>query len=72
VDFSMKEILDRYAGDKPMGRRYRGSELEIIVWRWLVDLTQSGQARRGTPIPDPLKKVLPAIAGGTVKTEGGD
>jgi hypothetical protein len=70
--FSMQQILCRYAGTMPHGRRLRGSELEILVWRWLTDLTRRSIDKSQVPVPAPLQELLPAITGGSVEMDGGD
>ncbi len=70
VEFSMKQIMDRYLPEMNPEERLRGAELELLVLQWLTDLTWGSQET----IEEPEKSLAPskfleAIQGATVTAE---
>ena len=68
LEFPMDQVIAhyRYTTDNDNVRRLRGSEVEILVWHWLVELAWKSPS---APIPDGLAPMLKHIHGGNVTME---
>ncbi len=68
LEFPMDNVVAHYrpAIDQDKTRRLRGSEVEILVWHWLVELAWK---RPSAPIPEGLAPLLTPLHGGNVTME---
>jgi hypothetical protein len=71
TEFPVAPIISQYeASPQPVAlRRFRGTELEILIWRWLVDITWGEQASPQAPVPPGLESLLSHLRGGKVVME---
>lgn len=71
VTFDVAPIIAGY-GPKPRPvdrRRFRGTELEILIWRWLVDMAWNHGELPLTPTPKGLGVLRSQLRGGKVVME---
>jgi hypothetical protein len=47
--FPMEPVINRYLPERTVGDRLRGSELELVVFQWLLDLTETPKDVLGEP-----------------------
>ncbi len=68
--FPMTAVIARYFPELPAGERLRGSELELLVQQWLIDLAE--KSREAVDEPEKIladSGFLSAIRGATVMAE---
>ena len=67
----MVPIVSKYAANESLGtgERIRGSELEIIVWQWLTEMTWSEETAKTVPVPAELGSLMNPLLGGRVLLE---
>ncbi len=72
ASFAMAEVVSHYGhkNGRQDAPRLRGSTLELLVWRWFLDLVhRPDAASAGVPVPEPIEALIAEIRGGTVHTE---